>query len=232
MRAIIVGGGIGGLASAVALMRGGWDVEVLERAAEFTEVGAGLSLWPNALRALDALGLGDQVRELSVFEGQSGVRTARGRWLSKADADYMIERFGPIVMVHRSGLLDVLLAAVPAELRRGSVTVTEVGPDGTVTHSAGSTASAGSTSADLVVGADGLRSITRRSVWPASRRDTPVTPPGGWSRRQCRSTASAKPGGTENGSATPRCPMAGSTATPPRTRPKARSTAGWAGRAG
>jgi 2-polyprenyl-6-methoxyphenol hydroxylase-like FAD-dependent oxidoreductase len=51
MRAIVVGGGIGGLASAVALLRAGWDVEVFERAPEFTEAGAGLSLWPNALRA-------------------------------------------------------------------------------------------------------------------------------------------------------------------------------------
>jgi 2-polyprenyl-6-methoxyphenol hydroxylase-like FAD-dependent oxidoreductase len=163
MRAIVVGGGIGGLASAAALLRGGWDVEVLERAAEFTEAGAGLSLWPNALRALDALGLGDQVRDRSVFEGQSGIRTARGRWLSKTDADAMNERFGPVVMVHRSGLLDVLLAAVPAGLRRGGISVTEVRPDGTVTHSAGNT------TADLVVGADGLRSVTRRSLWPASQ---------------------------------------------------------------
>ena len=56
MRAIIVGGGIAGLASTVALARHSWQVEVFERAPEFTEVGAGLSLWPNALRALDALG--------------------------------------------------------------------------------------------------------------------------------------------------------------------------------
>ena len=56
MRAIIIGGGIAGLASALALTRRGWQVEVFERAPEFTEVGAGLSLWPNALRALDALG--------------------------------------------------------------------------------------------------------------------------------------------------------------------------------
>src|SRR5712691_8397589 len=52
MRSIIVGGGIAGLAFAVALRRAGWDVEVLERAPEFTEAGAGLSLWPNALRAV------------------------------------------------------------------------------------------------------------------------------------------------------------------------------------
>ena len=57
MRAIIIGGGIAGLASALALTRRGWRVEVFERAPEFTEVGAGLSLWPNALRALDAEGI-------------------------------------------------------------------------------------------------------------------------------------------------------------------------------
>lgn len=163
MRAIIVGGGIGGLASAVALLRAGWDVEVFERAPEFTEAGAGLSLWPNALRALDFLGLGDQVRELAVFEGQSGVQTARGRWLSKTDAGDLIERFGQAMMVHRADLLGVLLAAVPAGRRHRGVAVTKVGPEGTVAHSAGST------SADLVVGADGLRSVTRRSVWPASQ---------------------------------------------------------------
>ena len=55
--AVIVGGGIGGLAAAVALRRIGWDVTVLERAREFTEVGAGLSLWPNGLRALELLGV-------------------------------------------------------------------------------------------------------------------------------------------------------------------------------
>lgn len=54
MKAVIAGGGIGGLASALALTRHGWEVEVLERAAAFTEAGAGLSLWPNGLRALDA----------------------------------------------------------------------------------------------------------------------------------------------------------------------------------
>jgi 2-polyprenyl-6-methoxyphenol hydroxylase-like FAD-dependent oxidoreductase len=49
MKAIIAGGGIAGLASGLALTRRGWEVEVLERATEFTEAGAGLSLWPNAL---------------------------------------------------------------------------------------------------------------------------------------------------------------------------------------
>lgn len=61
-RAIVVGGGIGGLAAAIALHRRGWQVTVLERAAELREVGAGLTLMANALRGLDALGLGEAVR--------------------------------------------------------------------------------------------------------------------------------------------------------------------------
>ena len=64
MKAVIIGGGIAGLASALALTQHGWKVEVIERAPVFTEIGAGLSLWPNALRALDALGVGEVVRGL------------------------------------------------------------------------------------------------------------------------------------------------------------------------
>lgn len=52
-KAVIVGAGIGGLAAAIALGRRGWNVTVLKRAPELREVGAGISLWPNAVRALD-----------------------------------------------------------------------------------------------------------------------------------------------------------------------------------
>src|SRR6266516_3129869 len=147
MRAIIIGGGIAGLASALALTRGGWQVEVLERAPEFSEVGAGLSLWPNALRALDALGVGERVRGRAVLEGQVGIRDASGRWLSRVDTAGLARRYGLTAMIHRADLLAV---------RR----------DGTVVHSGGQSR------AGLVVGADGVLSVTRRSVWlnaPAPR---------------------------------------------------------------
>jgi len=160
MKAIIVGGGIAGLASARTLTRRGWQVEVLERAPKFTEVGAGLSLWPNALRALDALGVGEPVRGRATPEGQAGIRDAAGRWLSRTDTAELERRYGPAVMIHRADLLAVLRAAVPADALRPGATVTAVRPDGTVLHSAGVSR------ADLVVGADGVRSITRQSVWP------------------------------------------------------------------
>jgi 2-polyprenyl-6-methoxyphenol hydroxylase-like FAD-dependent oxidoreductase len=160
MRAVIIGGGIAGLASALALTRRGWQVEVLERAPGFTEVGAGLSLWSNALRALDALGMGQPVRDRAVLQGQVGIRDSTGRWLSRTDTADLERRFGLTAMIHRADLLAVLRAAVPDGALRPGTPVTAVRADGTVLHSGGEC------QADLVVGADGLRSITRRSVWP------------------------------------------------------------------
>ncbi|MFD6158362.1 FAD-dependent monooxygenase [Nocardia sp. NPDC060256] len=157
-KAIIVGGGIGGLATAIALLRRGWEVEVLERAAEIAEVGAGISLWSNALRALDALGLGDQVRSHAVEAGSSGIRDHKGRWISRVDTEAIRSRFGSPIVMHRADLLDVLRAALPAATLRTGISVTEARTDGTVTHSAGTS------TGDLVVGADGVRSVVRRVV--------------------------------------------------------------------
>lgn len=162
MKAVIIGGGIAGLASALALTRRGWEVEVLERAPEFTEVGAGLSLWPNALRALDALGVGEAVRGRAVLQGQVGIRDSAGRWLSRADTADLERRFGPTAMIHRADLLAILRAAVPDGALHPGTSVTAVRADGTALHSRGES------QADLVVGADGVRSVARRSVWPGA----------------------------------------------------------------
>lgn len=61
-KAVVVGGGIGGMAAALGLRRVGWDVTVIERAAELADVGAGISLHLNGLRALDEIGAGTAVR--------------------------------------------------------------------------------------------------------------------------------------------------------------------------
>ena len=160
MRAVVVGGGIAGLSCAIALRNAGWDVEVLERSPEFTEIGAGLSLWPNALRALDALGVGDRVRDLSSMEGSAGIRDKSGRWLSRTDLRELERRYGPVAMIHRATLLETLLDALPDASLQAGITAETADEQGVVKHSAGETR------ADLVVGADGLNSVVRRSVWP------------------------------------------------------------------
>jgi 2-polyprenyl-6-methoxyphenol hydroxylase-like FAD-dependent oxidoreductase len=74
----LVGGGIAGLTSAIALRRIGWEVRLLDQADEFGEVGAAISL-ANALRALDAIDLGDQVRRAGTREKLGGLRESDGR---------------------------------------------------------------------------------------------------------------------------------------------------------
>ncbi|MBB4383187.1 FAD-dependent oxidoreductase [Bradyrhizobium sp. SBR1B] len=64
---IIAGGGIGGLAAAIALAQKGFQVTVLERASRYQEIGAGIQLGPNAFHAFDRLGLGDAARAIAVF---------------------------------------------------------------------------------------------------------------------------------------------------------------------
>ncbi|MEV6758639.1 FAD-dependent monooxygenase [Streptomyces sp. NPDC051214] len=162
--ATIVGGGIGGLAAAVALHRRGWRVEVLERAPQFIEIGAGISLWPNALRALDVLGLADTVRALGAVEETGGVRDRRGRWLSRTDNAELARRFGrPLVVLHRADLLRALTEALPADCLRPASEVSSVRVDGqspVVAHPGGESRP------DLVIGADGLRSAVRGALWP------------------------------------------------------------------
>lgn len=152
MRALVVGGGIGGLAAALALHRRGCQVQVWERAAEFAEVGAGLSLWPNAMHALDALGLADRVRALGAVERGGGVRDRSGRWLTRTDNAEIERRHGwPLIVVHRADLLRVLVDALPAAVLRPNTELTDL---------------AQAHGFDLVVGADGLHSTVRRLWWP------------------------------------------------------------------
>ncbi|EFH32046.1 monooxygenase, partial [Streptomyces pristinaespiralis ATCC 25486] len=79
--AVVVGSGIGGLTAAVALRQHGWQVTVLERAASLEPVGAGIGLAPNSQRALDVVGLGDEIRGLAAWQGAGGMRNPAGRWL-------------------------------------------------------------------------------------------------------------------------------------------------------
>ncbi len=166
--ALVVGAGIGGLAAALALARCGWDVRVLERAAVLGEVGAGLTLSPNAMRALDWLGLRSalaphffappyQISEDPLTGAESG-RIVRG--------DRAIEQYGvPYAFIHRADLhatlAEVLLSLAPEALLTGVAceSVTPAGNGAVVTTTTGQ-----QWRAALVIGADGLRSSVRTSL--------------------------------------------------------------------
>ncbi|MEU8975135.1 FAD-dependent monooxygenase [Streptomyces monashensis] len=164
--AIVVGGGIGGLAAGVALTRIGWQVKVLERAAAFGEVGAGLSLWPNGVRALDALGVGDQVREHALVETRAGIRNMSGRWLSRTDTQELARRFGPVVTMHRARLSGILRGALPPGALSADTRVSRVTGAGLRGRRVEVEHGKGVLQADLLVAADGIGSTVRRSLWP------------------------------------------------------------------
>ena len=74
VKAIVIGAGIGGLAAGIALRRAGLDVTVFERAGELREIGAGISLWANALHALDKLGVREAIEAASDAYEAAGLR--------------------------------------------------------------------------------------------------------------------------------------------------------------
>jgi 2-polyprenyl-6-methoxyphenol hydroxylase-like FAD-dependent oxidoreductase len=82
-RAIIIGGGIGGLCAAISLRRTGLDVEVYEQADELRAVGAGLTIWANAIKALRKLGLADKVIQAGAKIERGELLTSTGRVLSR-----------------------------------------------------------------------------------------------------------------------------------------------------
>ncbi|MEU6410040.1 FAD-dependent oxidoreductase [Microbispora sp. NPDC046933] len=161
--AVVVGAGIGGLTAALALARKGWSVTVLEQAASIEPVGAGLAVAPNALRALDVIGAGDDVRKLSAIQGQSGIRVPDGRWLSRTTAEDATARYGdPIVLLTRSALVGILAGRLPRGALRVNTRVASVDPaTGRVTVPGAETIQA-----DLVVAADGIRSRIRSALFP------------------------------------------------------------------
>ncbi|MBG0815556.1 FAD-dependent oxidoreductase [Planomonospora sp. ID82291] len=187
-RAVVVGAGIGGLTAAVALQRRGWDVTVLERAASLEPVGSGLAVAANALRALDTIGVGDEIRGLSAVQGDGGVRSADGRWLVRTSAETVTARYGDsVVLLRRAQLVDALVARLAPGTVRLDTAVTGVDPEtGAVTAvTAGSGPRAGRAAAatrpgteapgpgtqtvleaELVVAADGVRSSVRAALFP------------------------------------------------------------------
>jgi salicylate hydroxylase len=162
---LVAGGGIGGLAAALALVRQGFAVTVLEQAAEIGEIGAGIQLGPNAFHAFDALGVGDKTRNRSVFTDYMVMHDAIDEYqVGRIPTDENFrKRFGnPYAVIHRQDIHTSLLEGAQEtgkvefhtscrvesiEQNADSVTVT-CGNGRTFTGQA-------------LIGADGVRSVVR-----------------------------------------------------------------------
>jgi 2-polyprenyl-6-methoxyphenol hydroxylase-like FAD-dependent oxidoreductase len=164
---LIIGGGIGGLAAAAALRRVGISAAVYERAPEIREVGAGLSLWSNAIKALRRIGLDEAVVARGSPIEQAVTRTDRGVVLSQVSIGDIARNAGaPTVCVHRAELQQVLASAVePGQIHLNATCVgIELDGDGVTARFADGRTARGS----ILVGADGIRSAVRDSLLGAT----------------------------------------------------------------
>jgi 2-polyprenyl-6-methoxyphenol hydroxylase-like FAD-dependent oxidoreductase len=156
VRVIVVGGGIAGLSAAIALRRTGNEAVVLERAPRVDPVGAGITLFANAMRALDRLSVGEAVVARGAAATRSAILTSDGRELTQVPSDLL----EGTIALHRADL-QAELAAASGDVRLGvEVTAVEQSESGVVARST----DGGEERGDLLVGADGLSSVVRRAI--------------------------------------------------------------------
>jgi salicylate hydroxylase len=160
LRALVVGGGIGGTAAAVALARAGIDVQVYEQAHQLAEVGAGVSLAPNGLRMLERLGVGEGIGRLGARHVSTQLMLSDGR--PARHEPHQFARAGRNVGIHRADLLGLLAAELPPGTVRTGHRCTSLRQDAgsaVVGFANGTTATA-----DVVIGADGIHSVLQGFV--------------------------------------------------------------------
>jgi len=163
MKVLVIGGGISGLATALALHRVGHDVSVFERTQEIKEVGAGLTIWPNATRVLQQLGLGAVIPTIGMPANYRTIRTWHGELLSQIHVDTIAG--SPMQLMHRADLQDALFQAlkdvsVPIELGARYTGSTQ-DEESVEAHFADGRVVRG----DILIGADGIRSVLREQLF-------------------------------------------------------------------
>ena len=157
---LIVGAGIGGLCAARAVKLAGHRPVVVERNHQ-TAIGAALALWPNAVRGLDRLGVGEAIRGVGMRMERAVIRSSDGRALFELDVSTLAQRAGaPMLLIERPALHQLLADGLDVP-RLATVVDVE---DGVVTLVGGERASA-----SAVIGADGVSSAVRVHVDPEAQ---------------------------------------------------------------
>ena len=172
-KVVIVGGGIGGLAAALALVRRGIDVDVYEQARELRELGAGVQISANGTRVLHALGLKEALERVQVLPAGKIIRlwNTGQSWKVFEVGLESVKRYGfPYITIHRGDLHDVLaqalLAAKPGAIHLGRrcVGLAQTSDRVELRFETGEPVTA-----KLVIGADGLHSVVRESLFGAAK---------------------------------------------------------------
>jgi 2-polyprenyl-6-methoxyphenol hydroxylase-like FAD-dependent oxidoreductase len=160
VRTLVVGGGMAGLASAIALRAAGVEAVVFEQANELEEIGAGLTLAPNAMQAIDRLGVGEGIRRRGARARRIRVPTAGGRTLFDID----LERAGrEAIGIHRADLQRTLLEALPADVVRLGQRCVGFEQDHNGVHARFENGR--EESGEVLIGADGIHSAVRRELF-------------------------------------------------------------------
>jgi len=168
VKATVVGAGIGGLTTALALRSAGIDVEIYEQAAELRGVGAGISLWVNAIRALAKLGLGEVLRARSVPYARTAILRADGRAIAETSLDELAEPLGDgetpaMLVLHRADLLKMLSGPLENTIRLGQAcTGFEMRGEQVIARFTGGA----EVQSDVLIAADGIHSAIRAQLCP------------------------------------------------------------------
>jgi 2-polyprenyl-6-methoxyphenol hydroxylase-like FAD-dependent oxidoreductase len=172
MRAVIVGGGVGGLTTGVSLQQGGMEASVFERETDLAkaQVGGAFTIYSNAMRPLTELGLADQVRESGSEIKRVELRSWDGKVYAARTLDPLVQRYGtPSIGISRTNIHRILTAALsPGSLTMGMECVGFMrAEDGVRVEFANGATEAG----DILIGADGSRSVLRAIEFPDAQRE-------------------------------------------------------------
>lgn len=162
LKIVVVGAGIGGLTTGIALKQAGYEVEIYDRIKEMRPVGAGISLWSNGVKVLNYLGLGAQIAQIGGQMNRMEYRTKTGERLNDIDLMPLIHKVGQRPYpVARRDLQKLLLEAFGGEVKLDHQCVgVEESADGVTAFFENGHQATG----DLLIAADGIRSILRTYV--------------------------------------------------------------------
>jgi FAD-dependent urate hydroxylase len=162
LKVVIIGAGIGGLTAGIALHQAGYAVEIYERVRDLRPVGAGISLWSNGVKVLNYLGLGDAIAKIGGQMDQMQYCDPTGNLLNHIDLWPLIDAVGQRPYpVARADLQNMLLNAFPGKVHLGEKCV---GVAQDATQATAFFASGKEVTADLIIGADGVRSTLREYI--------------------------------------------------------------------